>query len=398
MESYHIGFFGKRNKGKSSLMNLIIGQNISIVSEIAGTTTDAVKKTIEIPDIGKVVFIDTAGLDDSGELGEMRVNRTKKITKELDTAIVVFSKNNFDTYAYEIAIELRKLNIPILFINNKSDIKPLLEDSKNKILKDFPLSTILDISCTTDSEKYKNIIIDGLKTTIKRVKNINVLSGIVDPKDILILVTPIDSEAPSNRLILPQVQIARQCLDLNASCLLCQTSELKDCLNSLKSKPKLIITDSQAFKEVAEIIDNKQKLTSFSICLAKQKGKFSAYLNGTPYINKLKDGDKILIMESCTHHSSCEDIGRVKLPNLLQSETKKVLEFSFVAALDNIPQPISQFAFVIQCGGCMVSNKQLENRLNLFIEQGIPISNYGMALAYLNGIFDRATEMFRERC
>ncbi|MDE5736285.1 MAG: [FeFe] hydrogenase H-cluster maturation GTPase HydF, partial [Bacteroidales bacterium] len=223
-----------------------------------------------------------------------------------------------------------------------------------------------------------------------------VLEGLIQAGDLVLLVTPIDAEAPKDRLILPQVQISRQCLDLHAGCLLCQPEELPQMLQRLNAPPRLVITDSQAFKEVHAMLPAEQPLTSFSICLARQKGPFDAYLQGTPHIARLQDGDRLLLLESCTHQINCHDIGRVKLPNLLRQRTGKQLQFEFVSGLNPLPDAPDRYAMVIQCGGCMVTGKQLEQRLTPFIDAGVPVSNYGMALAYLQGIFDRAVAPFRK--
>ncbi|MEG1498729.1 MAG: [FeFe] hydrogenase H-cluster maturation GTPase HydF [Bacteroidales bacterium] len=420
-EEYYIGIFGRRNQGKSSLMNLLSGQNISIVSALPGTTTDPVKKSIEIMGIGKCVFIDTAGFDDEGVLGKERVEKSKQTIHKLDAALLLFSGSEFSRIDQILAEELEKYKLPFVLIHNKSDETPLSKNLSLELLKKYPSSPLVDFSVSdslTDTEKpnAQGLIPVKRSTTehetfcrytkiseaLKKIlpfhskKNANVLRGIVKEGETVLLVTPIDGQAPEGRLILPQVQLARQCLDLHASCLMCQVEEISSCLANMTTPPCLIITDSQAFAEVYPLLPAHQLLSSFSICLARQKGNFEIYLQGTPFIEKLKDGDKILMLESCTHQVNCEDIGRVKLPRLLQKYTQKDLSFDFISGLDSLPKEVGQYALVIQCGGCMVTAKQLENRLVPFTQVGIPVSNYGMALAYVNGIFEKATAVFRQ--
>jgi len=384
---FTIGIFGRRNVGKSSLINALTEQNLAIVSDLAGTTTDPVKKSIELLDIGKSVIIDTAGFDDDSELGKQRIEKTKQILQQIDFAILVFSENQFGNYEKEWCENFQKMNIPFLIVHNKCDKIPLNVELKNELQL---LTIIVDVSAVSRinlSEIFKQIL--------RSAQDDNPIYPFthspIHPNDVVVLVTPIDSSAPAGRLILPQVQTIRAILDENAIVMTCKTEQLQQTLDSLKTLPSLVITDSQAFSEVEKIVPKTCRLTSFSILLARQKGDFTAYLKGTPYIDKLKDGDKILILESCTHQRSCEDIGRVKLPNLLQKVTKKTFQFEFISGLSPLPNDWETFAMVIQCGACMITQKQLHNRLKPFIDKEIPVSNYGMALAFLNGIFERAT-------
>ncbi len=414
-----IGLLGRRNQGKSALMNLLTGQQVSIVSDTPGTTTDPVKKSMEVFGLGRCVWIDTAGWDDGGGVGLQRVERSRRAIDLLQAAVVLFSHNDFGQTEQEICTLLAQKRIPSVLLHNKRDEMPLSNALKADLARRFPDSPIVDFSVseahtadalvtaeaetqgTPEAETQGAVapLIAALKTVLASGTDAAprpVLEGLVQAGDLVLLVTPIDAEAPKDRLILPQVQISRQCLDLHAGCLLCQTEELPTMLQSLRQPPRLVITDSQAFKEVHAILPAEQPLTSFSICLARQKGPFDLYLQGTPHIARLRDDDKILLLESCTHQTNCHDIGRVKLPNLLRQRTGKRLQFEFVSGLNPLPDRPADYALVIQCGGCMVTGKQLEQRLRPFAEAGVPVSNYGMTLAYLQGIFDRAVAPFRK--
>jgi len=378
---FTIGIFGRRNVGKSSLINALTEQNLAIVSEIPGTTTDPVKKSIELFDIGKSVIIDTAGFDDDSALGEQRIEKTKQVLQNIDVAILVFSENKFDNHEKEWIGKFEKFDVPYILVHNKCDLK------KPEIAGAINISAKEKVNLQAILEKIKN--------QKSKIKNQNLFEDLILPNDVIILVTPIDSEAPVGRLILPQVQTIRAILDENAIAITCKTEQLQQTLDALKKPPALVITDSQAFAEVEKIVPKDCRLTSFSILLARQKGDFSSYLKGTPHIENLKDGDKILILESCTHQSSCEDIARVKLPNLLKKQTGKNLHFDIISGLSPIPDDWEKYTMVFQCGACMITQKQLHNRLKPFIDKEIPISNFGMALAYLNGIFERAAFFFK---
>lgn len=384
----HIGIFGRRNSGKSALINAITGQEIAIVSDIAGTTTDPVKKAIEIKGIGPVILIDTAGIDDFGELGMKRVAKTDETLEIIDLAIIVINEYQWNESEEVLAKKLIKLEVPFLIINNKIDI--FQGEQKNKIGE----QKLLNVSTVTKegiNELVQQIIAlmpSSLHTTP------SLLDDIVHAGDTVLLITPIDEAAPEKRLILPQVQMIRDILDHDAIAIVLKVDKITHYLRN-HPEPQLVITDSQVFDEVSSLIPPTIPLTSFSIILALQKGNFAQYLKGTPFIEKLKDSDEILILESCTHLTSCEDIGRVKIPNWLQSYTKKKLQFTFVSGLEKLPD-ISKFAMVVQCGGCMVTRKQLHNRLNKAIDLQIPITNYGMLIAYVNGIFERAIQPFQK--
>ena len=381
----HIGVFGRRNYGKSSLINAITGQNTSITSPVAGTTTDPVKKSIEIFGIGPVILIDTAGIDDLGALGAQRVDKSVEILKIVDFAIIVINDYNWGEPENTLTHLLSDYGTPFVIVNNKCDECSQLKSSVGN-------NAVVNVSA-----KNKLGIDELIAEIVRRMPESawhtqSLLGDVISENDTVVLVTPIDSEAPEGRLILPQVQTIRDILDNRAIAVVLQHDKLQNYLKS-NPAPKLVITDSQVFGVVAPIVPPSVPLTSFSIVLAHHKGDFENYLKGTPQICNLQDGDKILMLESCTHQTSCDDIGRVKIPRLLQKYTGKRIEFVYVTGLDKIPD-IKDFAMVVQCGGCMVTHKQLVNRLRPAIEKGIPVTNYGMLLAYVNGIFDRAVQIF----
>lgn len=388
----HIGIYGRRNVGKSSLINCLSGQNISIVSDLKGTTTDPVKRSFEILGYAPVIFIDTAGIDDEGETGQLRIQKSIDTLNVIDMAILVISDNNFGDYERDLIHKINELKTPFFIIHNKSDLAPICSGLKSDIETEFNVP-VLDF--TTTNRDNISLVFD----TIKQIAPEStwtfqtLLGDIVAQNDIALLITPIDSEAPQGRMILPQVQVLRDCLDNHCIAIVIQDTEVENFF-SRGIKPKLVVTDSQVFHIIKAKIPADIPLTSFSIVLARSKGDFQNYIKGTPYISKLQDGDKILMLESCSHHVSCEDIGRVKIPNGLRKFTGKKLDFTFVAGLDDIPGKITDYAMVIQCGGCMVTRKQLINRLKTATDAGIPISNYGMTLAYLTGIFNKAVEVF----
>lgn len=386
----HIGFFGRCNVGKSTLINTLVGQDISIVSEYSGTTTDTVKKTIELTDIGQVVLIDTAGIDDKSVLGEERKKKTLDIFSQVDFAVLVISENRFDIYEENIIDECKRYSTPYIVVYNKEDLFPIQENLKTEV------SLIVSKEDKSTREKLHQILRQEIrKLSLEQQKPL--LNDIIDQGDVVVLVTPIDASAPKGRLILPQVKTIREIIDQHAIAITVQETELGQAINLLgKEKIKLVITDSQIFKKVDSIVPKEIPLTSFSIILAKEKGNFNQYLSGTLRIDSLQDGDNILILESCTHTPTCEDIGRVKLPNMLKKYTGKNLNFTFSAGLSNSFNDIEKYQLVIQCGGCMATKKQMQNRLLPFIEKKIAITNYGMAISYVNGIFKRAVAIFQK--
>ncbi|MCL2246884.1 MAG: [FeFe] hydrogenase H-cluster maturation GTPase HydF, partial [Lentimicrobiaceae bacterium] len=337
----HIGIFGRRNNGKSALINALTGQEIAIVSDVAGTTTDPVKKSMEIFGIGPVVLIDTAGLDDENELGKKRVEKTENILKQIDLAILVLTNYQFDETEEKWVAKFRALETPFIIINNKSDIV----DIKNITIEN---ERIISLSAKTGKGLSELIEKIKEKMPVSAYHTHSLLEGIVKENDTVLLITPIDSEAPEGRLILPQVQAIRAILDQNATAVVLKEDKIAQWLNNAP-KPDLVITDSQVFKTVAPLIPQEIPLTSFSILLARFKGDYERYLQGTPQIDNLKDGDFVLIMESCTHLTSCEDIGRVKIPKWLTDYTGKTLHFDFVSGLTPV-ENIEKYAMVIQCG------------------------------------------------
>ena len=388
-----IGLFGRRNTGKSSVINRLTGQQLSIVSDVPGTTTDPVKKAVEIPGLGPVMLIDTAGIDDAGTLGQERVNKTLQAVKQVDMAVVVFCYNRFSKDEIQLIDQLRQLRIPFILLHNKAD-EQTAETSFVAELKDRYKVDFLDFSAKTG---------EGLEVLLQLLqKNVPDNFGRLPPLfgdrlqagDMVLLVTPIDSEAPAGRLILPQVQAVREALDFNCIATVLKETEVDDFMRHTGIVPASVITDSQLFGKIDRLIPPEIPLTSFSILLARQKGNFEAYLKGTPHIDKLQDGDWILILESCTHHSTCDDIGRVKIPRWLQEYTGRQLEFDVVPGLAEPPRTINDYAMVIQCGGCMITRKQLLNRIQHAINANIPVTNYGMAIAYIKGSWKRSVELF----
>lgn len=390
----HIGIFGNRNKGKSSLINALIGQDIAIVSDIAGTTTDPVKKSIEIDGIGPVIAIDTAGIDDVGDLGKLRKEKTKSVLDRVDLAMLVIAENEFSKEEEQLIITFKSKNIPFLIIHNKSDLTTAGEELKTKI-QDIYQQKLIGYSAF-QPDKYNPELIKRIRQAIPDsvYKKKGLIGDLIKPGDIILLITPIDAEAPEGRLILPQQQVIRDVLDNDCTAIVLKEREVDAFLRRSDIKPDLVITDSQAFLKADASIPKDIPLTSFSIVLARQKGDFQAYLEGTPKIGELKDGDRILVLESCSHHVSCDDIGRVKIPRWISNFTGKNLEYDTVAGLDHLPRSIDEYALVIQCGGCMITRRQLINRLKDAKKKSIPVTNYGMAIAYVHGIFHRAVEPF----
>ncbi|MEA3445023.1 MAG: [FeFe] hydrogenase H-cluster maturation GTPase HydF [Bacteroidota bacterium] len=389
----HIGIYGRRNNGKSSLINMLAGQDIAIVSDFAGTTTDPVKKSFEITGFGPVILIDTAGIDDKGELGEKRIQKTLDSIKTIDLAILVLAGNVFGNFEEQLTIQFKRYDTPFVVVHNKSDIQKVNHQTKNKV-RDFSKIDVLELS--TLSNKNSESLIELIKNTIPEsaFKNPSLVGDLLKYGDIVLLITPIDVEAPAGRLILPQVQAIRDVLDNDAVAIVLKEREVDSFLRKTAIKPKLAITDSQIFTKADAMIPRDVMLTSFSIVLARYKGDFDNYLKGTPKISELKDDDRVLMLESCTHHVSCDDIGRVKIPRWLSNYTGKNLKYDIVSGLNNLPVEITEYALVVQCGGCVITRKQLINRLKPAIDAGVPVTNYGMAIAYVQGIYSRAIAPF----
>jgi [FeFe] hydrogenase H-cluster maturation GTPase HydF len=389
----HIGIYGRRNNGKSSLINCLAGQDIAIVSEQAGTTTDPVKKSFEITGFGPVILVDTAGIDDSGDLGEKRVDRTLRTLDIIDIALLVITENSWGEYEDNLIKKFHDQDIPFIIIHNKSDLQEPIEQFKETV-KSITGLILFEFSAV-DKRNYEELI-SLIKETIPEnsYKAPTLLGDLINQGDLVILITPIDVEAPAGRLILPQVQAIRDILDNDAIAIVLKEREVDAFLRKTSIKPALAITDSQVFIKADASIPPDIPLTSFSIMLARFKGDFEYYLKGTPKISELRDGDRVLLLESCTHHVACDDIGRTKIPRWITNFTGKKIEYDVVAGLDTLPRPITDYSLVIQCGGCMITRRQLHNRLQPAIKAGIPVTNYGMAIAYVQGIYRRAIKPF----
>ncbi|HPW66586.1 MAG TPA: [FeFe] hydrogenase H-cluster maturation GTPase HydF [Salinivirgaceae bacterium] len=389
----HIGIFGRRNVGKSTLINMLTGQEVAIVSDIPGTTTDPVKRSVEILDFSPVVIIDTAGIDDVGKLGEKRIQRTRQVLSQIDLAFLLVTDNQFGEIEDNLIKDFDQHKLPYILVYSKTDISTpdnrLIQSVQDKYNKNIFLIN------TVNPEGLKAIIEEIKRLTPETAYTISsILGDIVRKDDIVLLIVSIDAEAPAGRLILPQVQVLRDMLDNHAVSIVLQFNEVARFLKTTGIKPKLVITDSQLFYRKDELVPDDIMLTGFSIVLARHKGNFQEYMKGTPKIDSLKDGDRVLILESCSHHVSCDDIGRVKIPRWMIEYTKKQLEFDVVAGLSKINRPITDYALVVQCGGCMITRKQLHQRLQVAIDAGVPITNYGMAIAFMHGYYYRVIEPF----
>lgn len=390
----HIGIFGKTNVGKSAFLNRITNQDISIVSEIAGTTTDVVEKSMELLPVGAVVFLDTAGINDTTALGKERIEKTMKVINRTDVAVIICDYKGFDEYEIGLVKKFEELKIPFMVVVNKSDVEEISDVALEKIKSVVGENTpILKTSATSDKEivfKFKAKLVKMLPEDF--VNSPKIVGDLVPPKSTVILVIPIDKEAPKGRIILPQVQTIRDLLDSDCLSYSVKVSELAEAINNLKESPALVVTDSQAFREVSQIVPKNIPLTSFSILFARLKGDLKAFAEGAKAIDELKDGDKVLILESCTHHAIEDDIGRVKIPNLLLKKTGKNLVIDNYAGHD-LPD-ISKYNLIIHCGACMTNRREVLSRILLANEKGIPITNYGMTISYCLGIMDRAMKIF----
>ncbi len=381
-ERTHIGFFGRRNAGKSSLINAVTGQDLSIVSDVKGTTTDPVLKTMELLPLGPVVIIDTPGIDDEGKLGEMRVRKAYQALRKCDIAVVVIDSVTGISEEDKKLIELIKENkIPYIICMNKCDLKipDITEDNE------IAVSAEKNINIHEFKEKLASF---SKKNTDKKIIGDRLNAG-----DIVVLVIPLDSSAPKGRIILPQQMVLREVLDAKAIAICVQPSELSDALENLSKKPVVIITDSQVFGEVSKLVPNDIYLTSFSILMLNYKGELDMAYRGVKAIDNLKDGDKVLIAEGCTHHRQCEDIGSVKIPNLMKKKTEKEIIFEFTSGGD-FPDDLSEYSLVVHCGGCMLNENEVKRRMNHANSKGIPVTNYGITLAYMNGILENAMKWF----
>ena len=382
----HIGIFGRRNAGKSSIINAITGQNLAIVSDTKGTTTDPVLKAMELLPLGPVVLIDTPGLDDEGALGKLRIEKAYQVLNKTDIALLVVDSSVGMTKEDEkILAKIRDKNIPYLVVYNKCDILPKMNSTT-----DYAIS--VSASAGTHIHELKERI---AALAPQSTNSPPIVRDLLKPNDFVILVVPIDASAPKGRLILPQQQTIRDILEAGAISIVVKDSELKETLTALGKNPALVITDSQAFKEVSKVVPESIPLTSFSILCARHKGDLATVANGAHAIEKLKDGDMILISEGCTHHRQCEDIGTVKIPRLLTKYTGKDLHFSFTSGVE-FPSDLSKYQLIIHCGGCTLNEREMKYRLRCAKDQEVPITNYGTAIAHMNGILKRSLKPFNE--
>ncbi|MBQ2860755.1 MAG: [Peptococcaceae bacterium] len=385
-ERVHIGFFGKRNAGKSSIVNAVTGQELAVVSDVKGTTTDPVTKAMELLPIGPVVIIDTPGIDDEGALGELRVKKTKQILNKTDIAVLVIdSQQGMTEVEQELVALFQKKGLKYLIVYNKTDL-----------LADKSALAIDEHVCLVSAVNKEGI--EALKEAIGKLaateeKNKFIVADLIQPNDFVVLVTPIDSSAPKGRLILPQQQTIRDILDAGAVSIVTKETELAHTLKNIGKKPALVITDSQAFAPVAKDTPLDIPLTSFSILMARYKGQLEGAVYGAAAIEALQDGDMVLISEGCTHHRQCGDIGTVKLPKLLEKTTGKQLQYRFTSGTE-FPDDLSAYKLIIHCGGCMLNEREMQYRQKCAADQNIPFTNYGIAMAYMQGILKRSIEIF----
>ena len=397
-ERTHIGIFGKRNAGKSSVINAITGQSLAIVSDIKGTTTDPVLKSMELLPLGPVVLIDTPGLDDEGDLGHLRIQKAYQILNKTDIALLVIDGTaGMTAEDYQILDRIRAKNIPYLIVFNKADLAPDADTS----------DTDTSNADTSDTADAANVIwvstvtglhIQELKERLATLlpdedSGKTLLGDLIRPSDFIVLVVPIDKAAPKGRLILPQQQTIRDILDHNAISIVVKETDLKHALETLGKKPALVITDSQVFDKAAADTPSDIPLTSFSILFARYKGNLKTLVDGARMLRHLENGDKILISEGCTHHRQCDDIGTVKLPRLIRNYTGKELEFEFTSGTE-FPFSLEKYRLIVHCGGCMLNEREMKYRIRCAEDAGIPITNYGTAIACMKGILERSIEIF----
>lgn len=387
----HISLFGRTNVGKSSLLNAITNQQVSIVSDTKGTTTDVVEKSCELFPIGAVTFLDTAGIDDSTNLSKLRIEKTLKVLNRTDIAILITTSQGFSNYEINLTNKFKELEIPYIVIINKSDIEKISKQKLDEI-KNYT-KNIYEMSATNDKNITDNFVSALVKIVPDEFVNPpSILGDKVKKSDVVILVTPIDKEAPKGRLILPEVQTIRDLLDNDCISIVVQQNNLENAINLLKKKPQLVVTDSQAFKEVNSIVPNYINLTSFSILFARLKGDLHTFINGANKIKTLKPHDKVLILESCSHHAIDDDIARVKIPKLLTKKLGFELNFEYKSGHD-FPD-ITPYKLIIHCGACMTNRKEVLSRILIANKKNIPITNYGIVISYCLDILDRATAIF----
>lgn len=392
-ERIHIVIFGRRNAGKSSLINALTGQNLAIVSDVKGTTTDPVLKAMELLPLGPVVMIDTPGLDDTGELGALRIQKTYQILNKTDIALVVIDATIGMTDAdAAILMRIQEKEIPYLLVWNKADQLGTDAELKGNFAGSIPKEHSILISASTGSHIHE--LKEKLASLVPTQGNDRrIVSDLIRPGDFVVLVVPIDKAAPKGRLILPQQQTIRDILDTGATAIVTRDTELSDTLNRLGEPPSLVITDSQAFEKVARLTPPEVPLTSFSILFARYKGNLNTVVNGARALDMLKDQDTVLICEGCTHHRQCEDIGTVKLPRWIREHTGKSLNFVFTSGTE-FPTDLRPYRMIIHCGGCTLNEREMQFRLKCAEDAGIPITNYGTAIAYMKGILERSIQVF----
>ncbi len=395
-ERVHIGFFGKRNAGKSSVMNKVTGQELAVVSDVKGTTTDPVYKAMELLPLGPVVMMDTPGIDDEGALGGLRVKKSYQVLNKTDAAVLVIDgKAGMSREDQALLERIHKKNIPSILVLNKRDL--LTEEEVCQTLSGLPEGyqegkDYLWVSAQegTGVQELKERLAVLASTEENRKK---IVGDLLSPGDFVVLVVPIDKAAPKGRLILPQQQTIRDILDADAVSVVIKEDRLKETLESLGKKPRLVITDSQVFGRVSKDTPKELLLTSFSILFARYKGNLETVVEGARTLEKLKDGDKVLISEGCTHHRQCGDIGTEKLPAWIRKYTGKNLEFSFTSGTE-FPDELGEYSLIVHCGGCMLNEREMKYRLSCAEDQGVPMTNYGIIIAYMNGILERSLEPF----
>ena len=380
----HIGFFGRRNAGKSSVVNAVTGQELAVVSDVKGTTTDPLQKAMELLPMGPVMIIDTPGIDDEGALGELRVKKTKQVLNKTDVAVLVVDSTEGKKEADKELIALfQEKNINYLVVYNKTD---LLADIPNPGEREIYVSAKTGAKIEELKERIATL-------SVTEETKLRIVGDIISPSDFVVLVVPIDKAAPKGRLILPQQQTIRDILEADATAIVVKEYELRETLEQLGKKPKLVITDSQVFAKVNGDTPKDIMMTSFSILFARYKGDLETVVRGAAAIEHLKDGDKVLISEGCTHHRQCDDIGLVKIPRWLRNYTQKELEIELTSGTE-FPEDLSKYKLIIHCGGCMLNEREMKYRLKCAIDAKVPITNYGIVIAYMQGILRRSLEPF----
>ena len=397
-ERVHIGIFGRRNAGKSSLINAITGQKLAVVSDIRGTTTDPVKKAMELLPLGPVVMIDTPGLDDTGELGEERVKKARQILRQTDLALLVVAADSAEDLEVERELldEVRRRQIPFLVVVNKCDLLENADEKamENRLAEALRLESDNILTVSSDSGTGIRQLKEAIShLPVKKEEDRPLIRDLLAPGDLVVLVVPIDSAAPKGRLILPQQQVIRDALEAGAIPVVTRETELKQALAGLVKPPRMVVTDSQVFGRVAKEVPEEIPLTSFSILMARYKGDLKTQVEGARAIENLKDGDTVLISEGCTHHRQCEDIGTVKMPAWIRKYTGKDIRFAFTSG-GTFPEDLSGYALVVHCGGCMLNEREMRYRLSCAQDQGVPMTNYGIAIAYIHGILKRSVAPF----